>query len=75
MTEKTTQPTNSKWAMFSSIFVSALILFVLGLEPYIPELAALLPDNLSNIATIVLPAIIIIARRFKDNNPIRVIKK
>lgn len=75
MTEKTTQPTNSKWAMFSSIFVSALILFVLGLEPYIPELAALLPDNLSNIATIVLPAIIIMARRFKDNDPIRVVKK
>lgn len=75
MTEKTTQPTNSKWAMFSSIFVSALILFVLGLEPYIPELAALLPDNLSNIATIVLPAIIILARRFKDNDPIRVVKK
>ena len=75
MTEKTTQPTNSKWAMFSSIFVSALILFVLGLEPYIPELAAMLPDNLSNIATIVLPAIIIMARRFKDNDPIRVVKK
>lgn len=75
MTEKTTPPTNSKWAMFSSIFVSALILFILGLEPYIPELAALLPDNLSNIATIVLPAIIIMARRFKDNDPIRVVKK
>lgn len=75
MTEKTTQPTNSKWAMFSSIFVSALVLFILGLEPYIPELAALLPDHLSNIATIVLPAIIIMARRFKDNDPIRVVKK
>lgn len=73
MTDKNT--TNNKWAMFSSIFISALILFVLGLEPYIPELAAMLPDNLSNIATVVLPAIILMARRFKDNDPIRVVKK
>ena len=70
-----TNDTGNKWAMFSSIFVSALVLFILGLEPYIPELAAMLPDNLSNIATIVLPAIILIARRYKDNDPIRVIKK
>ena len=70
-----TNDNSNKWAMFSSIFVSALVLFILGLEPYIPELAAMLPDNLSNIATIVLPVIILIARRYKDNDPIRVIKK
>lgn len=70
-----TNGNGNKWAMFSSIFVSALVLFILGLEPYIPELAAILPDNLSNLATIVLPIIILIARRYKDNDPIRVIKK
>jgi len=75
ITKTTTNKTDSKWAIFSSIFMSALVLIVIGLEPFIPQLAAMLPDSLSNIATLVLPAIILMARRFKGNDPIRVVKK
>lgn len=66
---------NDKLAIFSSIFMSALALFIIGLEPYIPELAAMLPDSLSNIAMLVLPAVILIARRYSANRPIKIIKK
>lgn len=70
-----TNQKNNKLAIFSSIFMSALVLFIIGLEPYVPQIAEMLPDNLSNIATLVLPVIILLARRFNENKPIKVVKK
>lgn len=65
----------SKWAGFSSIFVSALVLFVIGLEPYIPAITEMLPVWAKGAAGIILPAVIIYARRYNENGPIKVLPK
>lgn len=60
----------TKWIFFSSIFMSALALFIIGLEPYVPQIAQALPPNFRDIATVILPVIIMLARQINTNNPI-----
>lgn len=64
---------NKKYALFSSIFMSGLVLFIIGLEPFIPELAAIVPDNFSSVVSIVLPIVIMAARRYGANNDIKIV--
>lgn len=46
----------------SKIFWSSVVLFIIGLEPYIPTIQSVLPEHLGALFAIVLPAIIAIAR-------------
>lgn len=62
-----------KYALFSSIFMSGLVLFIIGLEPFVPQIAAVLPDNLSSAVSIVLPIIIMVARKYGVNNDIKIV--
>lgn len=64
---------NKKYALFSSIFMSGLILFIIGLEPFIPEIAAILPDNISAAVSIILPIVIMVARKYGVNNGIKIV--
>lgn len=65
----------TKWIFFSSIFMSALTLFIIGLEPYVPQIAQALPPRFRDIATVVLPVIIMLARQFNTNNPISLLPR
>lgn len=58
-----------KWIFFSSIFMSALVLLIIGIEPYVPQLTEYLPDSLKQVASIILPIVIMLARQYKVNNP------
>lgn len=64
---------NKKYALFSSIFMSGLVLFIIGLEPFIPEIAAVLPDNLSTAVSVILPIVIMVARKYGVNNDIKIV--
>ena len=64
---------NKKHALFSSIFMSGLVLFIIGLEPFIPEIAAVLPDNLSTAVSVILPIVIMVARKYGVNNDIKIV--
>lgn len=46
----------------SKIFWSSVVLFIIGIEPYIPTIQSVLPEQLGALFAIVLPAIIAIAR-------------
>lgn len=46
----------------SKIFWSSVVLFIIGLEPYIPTIQSVLPEHLGALFAIVLPAIIAVAR-------------
>lgn len=46
----------------SKIFWSSVVLFIIGLEPYIPTIQSLLPEHLGALFAIVLPALIAVAR-------------
>lgn len=39
-----------------------MVLFIIGLEPYIPTIQSLLPEHLGALFAIVLPALIAVAR-------------
>lgn len=63
----------NKLAIFSSIFMSALLLFIIGLEPFVPQIAEMLPEHLKEIAMVVLPIIIMTARKMNNNKPITIL--
>ena len=48
----------------SKIFWSSVILFIIGIEPYIPTIQTLLPEPIGAIFAIVLPAVIGLARLY-----------
>lgn len=62
-----------KYALFSSIFMSGLVLFIIGLEPFVPEIAAVLPDGLSSAVAIILPIVIMVARKYGINKDIKIV--
>lgn len=70
-----TAPTTSKYFWQSKIFWSSVVLFVIGLEPYIPALNEVIPDGaLKRVIMLVLPLVILMARAY-TNNPTLVVKR
>lgn len=69
----TTAPSKYFWQ--SKIFWSSVVLFVIGLEPYIPALNEVIPDGtLKRVIMLVLPIVILMARAY-TNNPTLVVKR
>lgn len=72
-TESVAAPSKYFWQ--SKIFWSSVVLFVIGLEPYIPALNEVIPDGaLKRVIMLVLPLVILMARAY-TNNPALVVKR
>lgn len=72
-TETVAAPTKYFWQ--SKIFWSSVVLFVIGLEPYIPMLNEVIPEGaLKRVIALVLPLVILMARAY-TNNPTLVVKR
>lgn len=54
----------------SKIIISSLLLFIIGLEPFVPQIQAILPNDIGMIVAVVLPIVIMLARIFADNEKI-----
>lgn len=60
--------TKKVWS--SKIIISSLLLFIIGLEPFVPQIQAILPNDIGMIVAVVLPIVIMLARIFADNETI-----
>lgn len=60
----------TKKAWSSKIIISSLLLFIIGLEPFVPQIQAILPNDIGMIVAVVLPIVIMLARIFADNEKI-----
>ena len=54
----------------SKIVISSILLFLIGLEPFIPQLQQILPNDIGAIVAVILPIIILAARIFAQNEKI-----
>jgi len=71
--ETVAAPTKYFWQ--SKIFWSSVVLFVIGLEPYIPMLNEVIPEGASKrVIALVLPLVILMARAY-TSNPALVVKR
>lgn len=54
------------WAK-SKILMSSIVLFIIGLAPFVDQIKAILPTNAAAIAGVVLPIVILAARIWSSN--------